>query len=127
MSVSVVSVPCGHRLDQRPGLDNLPRYQGRDSPRDLANTFQQRQLDRRLWADAEQSACNDETAFLYAERSRDRKAHGAERLTQTFDDEAFAEIDGYADEVEGEHNFQPAEQPRNQVVQARRAEPCRRG
>src|SRR5262245_13174002 len=117
---------CTYRFD-RPGLDNLPRDQGRDSQRDLANTLQQRQLDRCLRAHAEQTASDDEAAFLDSERSRDGKAQGAERLTQTLDDEAFPEIDRDADDVEGEYHFEPAEQPRYQVMQARPAEPCRRG
>src|SRR5262245_1327932 len=118
------SVLCGRhpgrhpdRLD-RSGLDNLPRDQGGDSQGDLANALQQRELDRDLRADAEQAASDDEAALLDAERSRDGKADGAERLTQALDDEAFAEIDGHADDMKGEHDLEPAEQPRYQVMQA---------
>src|SRR5262245_1915521 len=97
--------PSPGTVDQPSGFDDLPRDQRRDPQRDLAYAFEERQLDRYLWADAEQPARDDEAAFLYPERTRDGKADCAKCLPQTLDDQALAEIDRHPEEVEREHDL----------------------
>src|SRR5258706_5616890 len=103
-------------------FDDLPDDQSRHAQRQLAHALEQGQLDRRLGADADETADQHIAALLHAERRRNGKADRAQGLADALDDQPVTQIDRHADELQRQHHFEAAEEPGDEMVEAGEAD-----
>src|SRR5262245_55498026 len=102
------------REGSRRTLD-LPHDQSGDAEGELPHAFGKRQCHRDAGGETEDSPEQHEAPFLDAERARDRKGDGADRLAQALDDQRARQFDRVAEKAEREPGLSGSEEPAEDV------------